>query len=403
MKYPWKIKKEQVLCLLAGVILCALSFLTGKGSVIKEAEGGESTIERPGYGEEAADYKIEAYIEGEEKEITVHVSGREYTEDEAGAQFEKLMDLLIENMAGENKSLTEARKDLLFLSSVNGFPGINISYSPSDRSLIASDGRVLNEELSEPAELTVEMTLRAGKEKESFCVPVTVYPREITEESIWEAAERLISEADESSINGAHIFLPESINGKKVTYKEKTDLSPLLILLLSVVSCVLLTVKPKEDELKKKKQRETELLMDYSEIVSGLSVYIGAGLTIRNAWKELSKAAENDEREVYREVLRTERELSNGVSESEAYMGFGKRCGLKCYIRLASLLDRQRVNGDGSLLSALTLEMEEAFEQRKNTARRLGEEAGTRLLLPLMMSLITVMIIILAPAVMKML
>ena len=42
--------------------------------------------------------------------------------------------------------------------------------------------------------------------------------------------------------------------------------------------------------------------------------------------------------------------------------------------------------------------MEAAFEQRKNQARRLGEEASTKLLLPLFMMLLIVMVMITVPA-----
>ncbi len=48
--------------------------------------------------------------------------------------------------------------------------------------------------------------------------------------------------------------------------------------------------------------------------------------------------------------------------------------------------------------SVLEAEMEAAFEQRKNLARRLGEEASTKLLLPLFMMLLIVMVMITVPA-----
>ena len=42
--------------------------------------------------------------------------------------------------------------------------------------------------------------------------------------------------------------------------------------------------------------------------------------------------------------------------------------------------------------------LSEAFEMRKATAKRLGEEAGTKLLLPLFMQLFIIMMMILYPA-----
>ena len=50
----------------------------------------------------------------------------------------------------------------------------------------------------------------------------------------------------------------------------------------------------------------------------------------------------------------------------------------------------------------LRTEMEDAFEMRKNLARRMGEEAGTKLLAPLFLMLGIVMVMIMAPAMMTM-
>lgn len=41
------------------------------------------------------------------------------------------------------------------------------------------------------------------------------------------------------------------------------------------------------------------------------------------------------------------------------------------------------------------------MEQRKNLAKRLGEEAGTKLLLPIMLMLSIIMVLIIVPALIK--
>jgi len=50
----------------------------------------------------------------------------------------------------------------------------------------------------------------------------------------------------------------------------------------------------------------------------------------------------------------------------------------------------------------LEAEMWQAFEERKALAKRQGEEAGTKLLLPMMGMLVVVMVIVIAPALMSM-
>ncbi|MFR1059968.1 MAG: hypothetical protein ACLSEY_05695 [Enterocloster sp.] len=61
-------------------------------------------------------------------------------------------------------------------------------------------------------------------------------------------------------------------------------------------------------------------------------------------------------------------------------------------------LEQNRKNGSRNLRERLRLEMAEAFEERKHQARRLGEEAGTKLLVPLFLLLAVVMVMIAVPA-----
>lgn len=82
----------------------------------------------------------------------------------------------------------------------------------------------------------------------------------------------------------------------------------------------------------------------------------------------------------------------------QAYGDFGRRCGLRCYARFASLLQNGLQTGNRNLRRLLEAEMEEAFQQRKDTAKRLGEEASGKLLLPLFLMLGVVMVMITAPA-----
>ena len=46
----------------------------------------------------------------------------------------------------------------------------------------------------------------------------------------------------------------------------------------------------------------------------------------------------------------------------------------------------------------LRLETVQAFEERKARARRLGEEAGTKLLIPMFLMLAVVLVIVIVPA-----
>ena len=91
-------------------------------------------------------------------------------------------------------------------------------------------------------------------------------------------------------------------------------------------------------------------------------------------------------------------EMDSGVTEAEGYENFGRRCDLQIYIRLGALLSQNLRKGTKGLSELLKLESIQAFEERKARAKRLGEEAGTKLLLPMFLMLVVVLIIVIVPA-----
>ena len=155
-------------------------------------------------------------------------------------------------------------------------------------------------------------------------------------------------------------------------------------------------------EDQKLEARKRELLLDYPEIVNKLALYMGAGMTVRNAFlkmgEDYKKQKEEKRRYVYEEILITCHELQGGRSETEAYAHFGKRCQVQLYMKLSALLSQNIRKGSNDLLRMLRQEADNAFAERKNLAKKLGEEAGTKLLLPMMMMLCVVMVIIMIPA-----
>ena len=400
-----KLTRQQLLCLGAGLLLAVLSaFSIRSGSFLQDG-----SIRRGGYGAAAGTYELIAEdASGKSHKLNVRVSGRTYSEEEAQRRIAALMEELPACIAKDNEALSAVTGDLSFERSRPGFEGIRIEYYPQDPKLIGFDGKVQNRELSESTETELRLVIRAGEHEETFLLPVTVLPRPAGTDDLWTRLDEMIQKADSEQSEQDRLKLPQAVDGVPVRYRTAADLTPLKLLLLGVLAAVLIGLRPERDRRKALRERETQMLLDYSDIVSRLIVYTGAGLTIRNSFcllkddydRALAKHS-TGERHVFEEIRKLTADLDKGMPESRAYSAFAKRTGLKCYVRLCSVLEQNRRNGEQGLKAALELEMQEAFEQRKNTARRLGEEAGTRLTGPLMLSLITVMIIVVFPAVMK--
>lgn len=83
-----------------------------------------------------------------------------------------------------------------------------------------------------------------------------------------------------------------------------------------------------------------------------------------------------------------------GVPEGAAYENFGKRTGVREYVRLSTFLTQNLKKGSSTLLQQLKEESVQAEELRIQNARKLSEEATTKLLLPMVMLLVVVMVMI---------
>lgn len=239
-----------------------------------------------------------------------------------------------------------------------------------------------------------------------YRIYVGIVPRALSRyESLLLQLQQAITAEDEGSLGENMLSLPTEIDGQRIYYSEHEDRSYLLLPLLGVIAAMAIYMRQGQARRTEKKQREALLMLDYSELVSKLMVYIGAGLTVRNALETISQHFDTliargikEDRPLYQELRTMVIQFRRNMPESEIYLSFGRRVNLKPYTKLVSLIEQNRMNGARNLRAMLELEMEDAFEQRKTTARRLGEEAGTKLLLPLFIMLGIVMIIVIVPA-----
>ena len=149
-------------------------------------------------------------------------------------------------------------------------------------------------------------------------------------------------------------------------------------------------------------------MVDHPGFINKVMLLLGAGLTLRYAFERITGEYERELREggekhfVYEELCVTMQELRDGVTEAQAVENFGKRCRCMPYMRFASLITQNLRKGAEGLLVILEKEATESLVERKQTALRQGEKAGTKLLLPMIVMLGLVMSIIMVPAFMTM-
>ena len=158
---------------------------------------------------------------------------------------------------------------------------------------------------------------------------------------------------------------------------------------------------------KEKKERADELMRDDPGMINKFTMLLSTGTTVKQAWEKIVQNYEAQKNQmgvhiVYEEMMNTCREMQGGVSEAEAYERFGKRCGVTVYLKFGALLSQNLRKGSKGLSDILRVEAIQSFENRKSTAKRLGEETGTKLLMPMLGMLSVVFIIVMVPAFMTM-
>ena len=442
---PAGIRKQMLLCISASLLLTILVFFLGlQDGVLKEG----FRLPRSGYGgsKQYITLEVSGLTEDTSVPLDITVSPKRYTEEEANAVFREIYDQLEELVVAEGESFANLQHDLRLMTKLPKY-GVQLSwdfYPELDpalaarsvtpdaarahyrkyRHLMDSDGTLHNETLAPGTVVTGYLSLimstdivPTGTDGETkylktqyhsapYRIYVGIVPRALSRyESLLLQLQQAITTEDEGSLGENMLSLPTEIDGQRIYYSEHEDRSYLLLPLLGVIAAMAIYMRQGQARRTEKKQREALLMLDYSELVSKLMVYIGAGLTVRNALETISQHFDaliargiKEDRPLYQELRTMVIQFRRNMPESEIYLSFGRRVNLKPYTKLVSLIEQNRMNGARNLRAMLELEMEDAFEQRKTTARRLGEEAGTKLLLPLFIMLGIVMIIVIVPA-----
>lgn len=404
-----KIGTVQVLCVAGGVVLFLLAkWFTGAGGMEKNPY-----LPRNSYGQGDRSYDLE--VEGLDEEvssITVALAERQYTKKEADQVFDSIISNIGDRIRKDNPSLTEVRTDLDLITWLSE-EGVKIRWSSEEPDLIDSFGHIRTGEIpKEGVSIYLNAYLSAGVHKAHYQISMKLYPPELSEkERLKEGLRCQIQTWDDLQKMKEGLQLPGEFQGKTLHYRVGTSSNSnyRALPILGILLAFLFYARDQKAAQDKKKKRSQELLSDYAEIVFKLKVFIGAGMAVSAAWENIVSDYERrlgqgriKPRAAYEEMHDTRRQMECGVSEGQAYLDFGKRCQLQPYLKLSCLLEQNRKTGTRNLNNLLEAEMADAWEQKKAMARRLGEEAGTKLLLPLFLMLGIVMVIIMVPAMMSM-
>lgn len=397
-----------ILLLGAGIGLTVICLLVNAGT-----ETGQEMriLNRPGYGEGDRKEILSVWVEGKEvQDFEITVQERKYTETEKEAILEAVLTELETIIPGKNASLDEVRYSLnLPQSMADG--AVDITWITSPYGVIGEDGTIKKAEDENGTLVEITGTLNCDEKQMIYTSYARVFPSLLSESEQLLRDIRMEVESKEEQENHKETFgLPSDVNGKQLIWTKPSGNPVWAVLYLTLLAAAGMWIRMDQEVRKKAEKRREQLLLDYPDLMWKMTMLLGAGLSIKGSFARISEEYQREQRSrkmrskrgqiryVYEEVSYTCYEMNSGIPEAKAYERFGKRCQLPEYIRIGSVLSQNLKKGAKGLTSILETEAEASLNDRKNNARKIGEKAGTKLLLPMILMLAVVLAILMIPA-----
>lgn len=143
-------------------------------------------------------------------------------------------------------------------------------------------------------------------------------------------------------------------------------------------------------------KRHKEIVRQFPNVVSKLAILVTSGMIMKKAWDE---TALSNDGELYQQMRITSRRLNNLESPEIAYGAFINRCNTKETTRLASAIMQNQEKNNTQIAVLLRNMAAEAWDERRNMAKRDSENATSRLMIPTMLLFVAILIMLMVPVV----
>lgn len=360
----------------------------------------------------AGDYEqeLKLTVDGllENYSYTLEVPEQALTKEEADVLLSGAAEEIQKEFPGENASVNAIRERVNIHETYQEGK-VTAEWSFDNYKIMNFEGNVIAEQLPEDGELVrAEVKLTCGKYVRVEEFYFRVYPTLFDEKEsfLHQLGIRLKEQGEETGTK--YMKLPEEVAGYEITWSVPREHMPEKIFLVGIMLAGMIPISERSRAEEQKKKRTRQMELEYPELVSKLSLLLESGMTLQGAWKKIALSyCEKRKRQnqaimpAYEEMLITCHEMESGIGEERSYERFGERCGLSCYRKLGNMLSQNLRKGSLGITALLEAEAETAFEERKNRAKKYGEEATTKLLFPMILMLGIVIVILIVPAFMS--
>lgn len=143
------------------------------------------------------------------------------------------------------------------------------------------------------------------------------------------------------------------------------------------------------------KQKKEEIVVEFPQMVSKMTLLINAGMAVRRAWDEV--ACSNYENKLYEEMRTTSMDIQQGMGIEDAITSFAQRCATKEVRKFASIYIQAVQKGASESIASMKEMSDAAWEEKKQLARQKGATAAQKLTTPNMLMFVGLLILVIGP------
>lgn len=335
------------------------------------------------------------------------------TQEEIIEELNRIKKVLPDIVLGENQDFNYVDRNLYLPKSLS--EEVHIHWTSSNEQFLQNNGQIrYNNLIKEGEEVSLMANIECYGLEETVQYHLKLYKKSldpnIKKELINSRIKLILSQQSLADNNGT-VELPKVFEDYDVTmqwYDGDRRVATIQYLIIGIIISLLFYYLKHHELRMKVNKRQEELLRAFPGFVNKFALLMNAGMTFTKAWDKIAsdyirfKKSSEETILLYEEMLLTLEDLQKGISELKAYEAFGQRCKLPEILRFSAIVIQNIKKGSDLLISAMVQLSKEAMVLREDLARKKGEKASTKLVLPMGIMFIAILIIVITPALITM-
>ncbi|MDR2456882.1 MAG: type II secretion system F family protein [Clostridiales Family XIII bacterium] len=341
------------------------------------------------------------------KKVSITIQKKQLTDNQKILRLDKVYDALNKIILGKNKNLLNINNNLNLVKKDKS-TGVEIAWESADEKSINNSGKINTIYAKKDMAVVLKAKLSFDnlyKEKEiiiKFGDKIKENKNDL-EKLIVEESKKL---SEESS--GNYLILPKKIlDNIKLNYSFDKNFPLIQILIVFIVILSMIYIKRFSKLDKRIKEEREEMVNEFPLFVEKLLLLLNAGVVLPYAIDRISneyiKNREKLGRKVlYEEILKITDGIKNANMSLKVLLNDMAKRSMSREIMRFSMVVSNNIEKGSEITEKLQREIELLFELRKKNAKKKGELAETKLVIPMILLLLVIIMITIAPVAMTM-